>query len=778
MKKDHEKTPMSDQDAADEFLKGKIPGIAGVETNYDVLLLEHIDAFCPKCRAPLLKEDQRNWICRECDETIIEVGDMVELDWDYFKKYRVEEAKNSNMEIVSFIHVMDRNKDSIGHVTSITERVVITVKFPSGDTVEVDPEWIKSVNRGTGETGFEHLGAARRFKVGDRVRLSLEYPEDWSMGKYRGQIATVVGLTGEETYFIDFGDGAHPSGWAITDNQLEPTDPISKSEETGFEHLGTEPALKVGDRVRIIADVYPEVTGKVGVISEFHAAKVAQYVVSVNNRSYWFRDYELMPVDKQETGFEHLGAESKFKVGDKVRLDPARSPAMSLRGPGEIVKVEELGYYVSFSDDLGPMFFNENELTLLETGFEHLSAPNAECYIGKILFYYEPPIIAAPYFYVYAIHPWMTNSFVAYQGRSVAEVEKVRVAMPPATAADLSFGEIKTKGAHLGFSALQWTEIKYDTASSYMRPVDVADYEETGFEHLGSSSVRGGGRGRDEEPQFRARRSHQDSSADISLNAPYETGFEHLGVEQELNVGDRVVYIGTTYRGFDKKTGVILEVPRDDTTKFNEWYTVDFGLGKPTRIHEVNLKKISSSVEETGFEHLCAEESWRDLKVGDRVFYVGNTTPSLRGAPGIVRSLPLDHHTEKWFGVEFPGISHSRYSILGSNLVKISPEETGFEHLGSETMLDKKDYAEALKGEHWAIKDYKGMIVKAETKEEIKVLTHIKEEEEHHVVELHELMDTRGFEHKGAPVSSELAGIGAFITIGLIIWGLSTIRTK
>jgi hypothetical protein len=55
--------------------------------------------------------------------------------------------------------------------------------------------------------------------------------------------------------------------------------------------------------------------------------------------------------------------------------------------------------------------------------------------------------------------------------------------------------------------------------------------------------------------------------------------------------------------------------------------------------------------------------------------------------------------------------------------------------------LSYKDYKEAVEGEGWAIGDYKDMISKSDTDEEREALTHIKEEEEEHLDELHDLME-------------------------------------
>lgn len=52
----------------------------------------------------------------------------------------------------------------------------------------------------------------------------------------------------------------------------------------------------------------------------------------------------------------------------------------------------------------------------------------------------------------------------------------------------------------------------------------------------------------------------------------------------------------------------------------------------------------------------------------------------------------------------------------------------------------KKEFDEALAGEGWAINDYTDLIARAQTPEEVRVLTHIRDEEKQHQKELLELM--------------------------------------
>ena len=65
--------------------------------------------------------------------------------------------------------------------------------------------------------------------------------------------------------------------------------------------------------------------------------------------------------------------------------------------------------------------------------------------------------------------------------------------------------------------------------------------------------------------------------------------------------------------------------------------------------------------------------------------------------------------------------------------------------------LSYNDYKEALEGEGWAQGDYKGMIAKADTKKEKKVLREIHDEESHHEDELLELMDENDIKKYKAP---------------------------
>jgi hypothetical protein len=55
-------------------------------------------------------------------------------------------------------------------------------------------------------------------------------------------------------------------------------------------------------------------------------------------------------------------------------------------------------------------------------------------------------------------------------------------------------------------------------------------------------------------------------------------------------------------------------------------------------------------------------------------------------------------------------------------------------------MVHKLDLKPALEGEGWAIQDYTERISRATTEHEREVLTHIRDEEKQHAVELLELM--------------------------------------
>jgi hypothetical protein len=104
----------------------------------------------------------------------------------------------------------------------------------------------------------------------------------------------------------------------------------------------------------------------------------------------------------------------------------------------------------------------------------------------------------------------------------------------------------------------------------------------------------------------------------------------------------------------------------------------------------------------------------------------------------------------------------------------IPQEETGFEHLGSENMLKKEEYLEAVAGEGWAINDYKDMVSKSDDPKEKKLLEHIMKEEEEHLMELQAMMARKGYEWKTvhAPGSDKLAGVGSFVAVGLLVWFL------